>query len=454
MNIEGKFLAASGLILILCSILMAFPEMILPAEDSQIIITGYDTLNINRAPPLSAPFCGDGRCNSDENFTTCFEDCHCGNTICDSNENYTSCAVDGCLCGNDVCDEDEDYLNCPSECSCKNGICDSNENYTTCPYDCYCPKGPCIPGVNCDAPHMISCSYPNAYSINCSLCHYKSCASGWMEATCYLDNITYGFIKDENTGMCFTGILCGTCPSFSDSVQCPYGCENTKCLTTNKTVTTTTSNKTNATNCTEDWHCAYGECINGIQRRGTCIDYEFCGTKEDLPPISRKCISSTKICVQNWTCTNWTQCLNGQQRKSCNDENTCGNMSGKPKESQTCSSPAPSINASTAVPAPSTRGSSTGVILSVSSLTLIGAAIIYLVIRKIKIKKLVGQFNDILKKARVSMQSGDSAAAKNSYKVFRESLNQSQGKIPKKHLARLTDEGMKLYNELIKSSGL
>lgn len=69
----------------------------------------------------------------------------CGNGICETGEDYTTCH-DDCPsptfdCGNNVCDAGESFRNCPEDCPeepgyCGDGVCDSNEDKSSCPKDC------------------------------------------------------------------------------------------------------------------------------------------------------------------------------------------------------------------------------------------------------------------------------------------------------------------------------
>ncbi|MEK6940470.1 MAG: MopE-related protein, partial [Nanoarchaeota archaeon] len=69
---------------------------------------------------------------------------------------------------NGVCDSDEDYTTCPQDCDddCGNGVCDSDEDYTTCPQDC---KTECIAGVQeqCfTTPEDLTCTYSRTCGVD------------------------------------------------------------------------------------------------------------------------------------------------------------------------------------------------------------------------------------------------------------------------------------------------
>lgn len=93
--------------------------------------------------------CGDSICDENE---VCAEDCNespvCGDNICDIGDCEADCVVDeGPVeeeksCGNGSCDSGEDFLNCPSDCEvpeCGNSKCEISESYYTCPRDCEKP---------------------------------------------------------------------------------------------------------------------------------------------------------------------------------------------------------------------------------------------------------------------------------------------------------------------------
>ncbi len=69
-------------------------------------------------------FCGDGTCDTGENYGTCPSDCGpiCGDDNCEENkgENYGNCPEDcGPVCGNGECEteKEENFVNCPDDCS-------------------------------------------------------------------------------------------------------------------------------------------------------------------------------------------------------------------------------------------------------------------------------------------------------------------------------------------------
>ncbi len=77
--------------------------------------------------------CGDGSCDDTENDKTCPKDCDAG-------------SGKSPVCGDGKCETGEDATKCPLDCktnTCGNGKCDSGENATTCPKDCTPVSGSC-----------------------------------------------------------------------------------------------------------------------------------------------------------------------------------------------------------------------------------------------------------------------------------------------------------------------
>ncbi len=96
---------------------------------------------------MCVTFCGNGRCELEENCASCDTDCGCGE--------FGRCEEGKCQiwCGNGRCDADESCGTCLADCGCNatqqcesalcanfcgNGICESDENCGSCDEDCGC----------------------------------------------------------------------------------------------------------------------------------------------------------------------------------------------------------------------------------------------------------------------------------------------------------------------------
>jgi hypothetical protein len=123
----------------------------------------------------------------------------CGDHVCASNENCSTCSQDcGQCCGNGACQPEfgENCSTCTADCGqcCGNGACDFGETCTTCPKDC----GPCPPvcgngivetGEQCESNSQ--CRVTQA-CVNCKCvnhCGNKVCEPGLGESctTCTID---------------------------------------------------------------------------------------------------------------------------------------------------------------------------------------------------------------------------------------------------------------------------
>ena len=124
-------------------------------------------------PPPPVKECGNGRCETGEDRSSCPADCatgggsngggsnasfSCGNGFCENGEDHASCPADcceqaagssGCVasCGNGFCETDEEHASCATDCcettstgacvpQCGNGFCEEGEDALHCPADC------------------------------------------------------------------------------------------------------------------------------------------------------------------------------------------------------------------------------------------------------------------------------------------------------------------------------
>lgn len=150
-----------------------------------------------------AAYCGDDRCDPDEDKNNCSTDCYCGNGTCESTEHINWCPED-CFCANGTCDQGETFNICPADCpltGCGDGICWEDENAATCPEDC----GLCGNGV-CDAGETMTGCFEDCY------CGNGSCDPGESLESCYED---CGSVFNCGNGIC--GI-------FETPANCPEDC--------------------------------------------------------------------------------------------------------------------------------------------------------------------------------------------------------------------------------------
>ena len=134
-------------------------------------LNGGDCTGDGACPLLGA--CGDGKCNINENSTSCAGDCPstCDSVTCDDGDPCTidycqagACAIGGVLdgtacapgkvcsfakcappsCGDGTCEPGETASNCPADCpACGDGTCGAGENNHVCPADCPKPTAGC-----------------------------------------------------------------------------------------------------------------------------------------------------------------------------------------------------------------------------------------------------------------------------------------------------------------------
>jgi len=164
----------------------------------------------------------------------------------------------------------------------------------------------------------------------------------------------------------------------------------------------------NGQSCNSNSDCSSGYCVHNVCRSSSpyCGD-GYCDIGEtsvncpaDCPPgasfggagggwitpIEKKNVTEKveekPICVETWTCTDWSACQNGVETRICNDVNNCGTTDKKPILSQSCVVP-PSIP-SISPPTPATPlGLGVGLIAVIA----LSAIIIFIILKRKKIKK-------------------------------------------------------------------
>lgn len=152
----------------------------------------------------ATPCCGDGSCDSGEDFNSCFGDCHCGDHTCDAGENVSTCPADcgggppppecSGTCTDETCDD------CPEDCwhdsgvcgYCGDGICEADETggYGT-PYAGHCDTadGWCsYCGEDCDGGCVPTACWPyvcDPDETECTNCDDDDdCKAAYSEAFC------------------------------------------------------------------------------------------------------------------------------------------------------------------------------------------------------------------------------------------------------------------------------
>ncbi|TNE49617.1 MAG: trypsin-like serine protease [Deltaproteobacteria bacterium] len=234
--------------------------------------------------PQSSPNnpCGNGTCDSNENCSSCPQDCRCptgqicqsgscqpsnscGNGVCEANrnENCGTCLQD-CPCAtSEVCQSNV----CKPKRLCGDAKCDASqgENCSTCVQDCpcaagkLCQQGACVAASSCG---NRKCESP--FGENCSTCP--------SDCGCSLTHNCFGGVCvpvdacGNNTCEPGEGENCESCP-----VDCPCGsgnvCQKGKCVSN--------------TGCSTDRDCPTGfRCLSGQCQPPTP------GSSGELPPVS------------------------------------------------------------------------------------------------------------------------------------------------------------------------
>jgi len=297
----------------------------------------------------------------------------------------------------------------------------------------------------------------------------------------------------------------GSCLDGQQARQCTKnnpGCDE-RCPKTTYVPNTTRSC------CAENWQCGnWDQCTNNQQSR-QCTDQNSCGTTASKPSSSQTCTSApttnttttpttnittpiTAQCTPRWSCGDWGACIisprtsvSDFQTRSCVDSNKCETLQDKPSETKDCyepdkiasaakeniatdNTPQKSQPVASSIPTPSATSAASekqqaasaaapqsesafavGMIVLIFMAAVIGG-ISYVIIRLLGRKKLVSQLNEVLARASASLSLGDLKGAASNYAVLSEYFLTYRDKLPKKDLDRLQQEGLKVYNGIIK----
>ena len=162
----------------------------------------------------SEPYCGNGICEKNE-IGVCYEDCEwCGNGYCEKSESCSSCSKDcgfcssEAYCGDGICNSGE-CKTCSKDCKisqCIDGFCNSElgENCRTSPTDCpcfrgqfcdlngkclgYCGNGICESNEDCSCPDCTCESLKKCVNKICrTYCGNGVCENNENKSSCLLD---------------------------------------------------------------------------------------------------------------------------------------------------------------------------------------------------------------------------------------------------------------------------
>ncbi len=409
------------------------------------------------------PVCGNNLCENGEDSITCPQDCR--SMVCDVNPQVpvsgTTCCPGYVFCStSNLC-----VVNGSSCPTCGNGICDVGETSMSCPTDC--TNNP-ITILNATCTESWSCSDWGECAVHiippCAS-NPSSCPASQLR-TC-TDSNNCGTMNNRPQ----IGRLCNettsTTPENAAALSIPGMLEEgaSQELILGSALYTIEVNAIGGANSVK--FTVNGESLPSL---GVGETYNLNGggtlnvtdilysSSTDTPskvfftisPAATKSLTLkvSSACSESWTCS-WSECVNDFQSMICSDQNNCGTTDNKPSESQTCTSAAAT---GTQAPAPS---SSSGAIILIVLLLIVAAIIglpIFFVLRGKKRKKLVSQLDEVLNKAKFALQAGDSSSAMNNYEVLKQYFESYQKKLPKKDLARLQEEAMKLYNSLSSQS--
>jgi len=100
-------------------------------------------------------------------------------------------------------------------------------------------------------------------------------------------------------------------------------------------------------------------------------------------------------CTYNWSCTDWSECIDEVQTRTCYNKGTCKDNKGKPIESQSCIvsstpsnvTPPTPIRTSVPVTTPTASVTQLGLGVGLIAVMALSAIIIFIILKRKKIKK-------------------------------------------------------------------
>ncbi len=209
----------------------------------------------------------------------------CGNGICDSNENCSTCPQDcqcptGQLCQNGTCQQSN---------SCGNGICEAGrkEDCGSCTQDCKCASGETCNNGKCQPTRLCGNNRcDSGQGENCSTCVQDCpCAAGKLcQSGACISGSQCGNKVCEST----FGENCSTCPN---DCGCPltHSCFGGACIPVNRcgNGTCETNQGESCDLCPQDCGCPSGE----VCQQGRCVARSGCRDEKDCPS-GFQCVNS------------------------------------------------------------------------------------------------------------------------------------------------------------------
>jgi hypothetical protein len=238
-------------------------------------------------------FCGNGICNNtNENCSSCLQDCACGQgQYCD--QGLKTCRSN---CGNGIVDQGENCSNCPSDVQCSNGTY-CKQSTSSC--EATCGNGQVDQGENCsNCPSDVQCS-GNTECQNGTCVQKNPCANCSSNQVCYQNACC---TPSCQTNTCSSNQCGGTC-----SCSSGYTCQSGTCVQNNP-----------CANCSSNQVCYQNACCTPSCQTNTCSSNQCGGTCSCLSGYT--CQSGT--CVQSCNCNSKQYCSAGV----CKDRFTSGNL--------------------------------------------------------------------------------------------------------------------------------